>query len=386
MIKRKIAILTQPLHTNYGGLLQAYALQKVLRDMGHEVVTDKRPQRFVPFYRKLLSIAKRFVFKYLLCRKGIETIFPYFQTKDDYAVVSQHTERFIDQHIQTVDLFQGKKRPAEEMINAFDTYVVGSDQAWRPMYSPFLPNYFLDFTKGKSCKRIGYAISFGVGDWEFTSKQTMLCKDLVKQFDALSVREDSAVSLCKTYLDVEAVHVLDPTMLLDKVDYINLVEQAAEPVSSGNLMVYILDRTDEKIAILNKVASTLQLKPFEVMPVEKLSNKTKDNLSACIFPPVTQWLRGFMDAEYVVTDSFHGSVFAIIFNKPFIAIGNKGRGLTRFNSLFRLFELEDRLILSESDLTTDKINTPTDFQRVNDFKNVEFEKSIFFISQNLRHI
>ena len=381
MIKRKIAILTQPLQTNYGGLLQAYALQKVLRDMGHEVVTDKRPQRFVSFYRKLLSIAKQFILKYILCRKGIETIFPYFQTKEDYAVISQHTERFIDQHIQTVDLFQGEKRPMEEMINSFDTYVVGSDQAWRPMYSPFLPNYFLDFTKGNSCKRVGYAISFGVSDWEFTVQQTMLCKYLVKQFDVLSVREDSAVSLCKAYLDVDAVQVLDPTMLLNKEDYINLVEQAAEPVSPGNLMVYILDRTDEKTAILNNVASTLQLKPFEVMPAKKLSKKTMNNLSVCVFPPVTQWLRGFMDAEYVVTDSFHGSVFAIIFNKPFIAIGNKGRGLTRFDSLFRLFELEDRLIFSESDLSIEKIKLPIDFERVNELRKTSEVNSFSFLNQ-----
>ena len=383
MIKRKIAILTQPLHTNYGGLLQAYALQKVLRDMGHEVVTDKRPKTFVPFYRQFLSIAKRFVFKFILFRKGIETIFLYFQTKEDYAVVSQHTERFIDQHIQTVDLFQGKKRPTEEMINTFDTYVVGSDQAWRPMYSPFLPNYFLDFTKGRSCKRIGYAISFGVSNWEFTSKQTMLCKYLVKQFDALSVRENSAVSLCKKYLDADAVHVLDPTMLLDKADYIKLVEQAEEPASSGNLMVYILDRTDEKIAILNQIASTLHLKPFEVIAADGLTDKTKNNISACIFPPVTQWLRGFMDAEYVVTDSFHGSVFAIIFNKPFIAIGNKGRGLTRFNSLFRFFGLKDRLILSESDLTITKIKASIDFESINKLRKIGITRSIEFFKEAL---
>ena len=267
------------------------------------------------------------------------------------------------------------------MINAFDTYVVGSDQAWRPMYSPFLPNYFLDFTKGKSCKRIGYAISFGVSDWEFTSKQTKICKYLVKQFDALSVREDSAVSLCKTHFDVEAIHVLDSTMLLNKEDYIKLVEQAEEPVSSGSLMVYILDSTDEKTAILNQVAATLQLKPFEVMPADKLSEKTMNNLSACIFPSVTQWLRGFMDAEYVVTDSFHGSVFAIIFNKPFITIGNKGRGLTRFNSLFRFFKLEDRLIFLKADLTTEKIKSSIDFEYINKLRKVGVTNSLAFLEQ-----
>ena len=383
MIKRKIAILTQPLHTNYGGLLQAYALQKVLRDMGHEVVTDKRPQTFAPFYRQLLSIAKRFILKYILCRKGIETIFPYFQTKEDYVVISQHTERFIDQHIQTVDLFQGKKRPTEDMINAFDAYVVGSDQVWRPMYSSFLPNYFLDFTKGKSCKRIGYAISFGVSDWELTSKQTILCKHLVKQFDAISMREDSAVLLCKTYLDADAVHVLDPTMLLDKKDYISLVEQAEEPVSSGNLMVYILDRSNEKIAILNQVVSTLHLRPFDVMPIEKLSSKTKHKLSACTFPSVTQWLRGFMDAEYVVTDSFHGSVFAIIFKKPFIAIGNNERGLARFNALFRYFNLENRLVLTQSELTIKLIKEPIDFDFVSKMQREGLKKSKDFLMKNI---
>ena len=383
MIKRKIAILTQPLHTNYGGLLQAYALQKVLRDMGHEVVTDKRPKIFISFFRQLLSVSKQFILKYILFRKGIETIFPYFQTQKEYDIISQHTEKFINQHIQTVDLFKEKTTPTEDVINAFDAYIVGSDQVWRPMYSSFLPNYFLDFTKEKSCKRIGYAISFGVSDWEFTSDETILCKHLVKQFDSVSVREASAVSLCKTYLDAEAVHVLDPTMLLDKADYIKLVEQAGEPESSGNLMAYILDRTDEKTAILNKIASILQLNPFEVISAEKLSKKTKNNLSDCIFPPVTQWLRGFMDAKYVVTDSFHGSVFAIIFNKPFIAIGNKGRGLTRFNSLFKLFGFEDRLVFRQEDLLKELIVCPINFKKANLILNTKRDFSMSFLRSSL---
>ena len=170
-------------------------------------------------------------------------------------------------------------------------------------------------------------------------------------------------------------------MLLDKNDYIDLVEQAKEPVSQGNLMAYILDRTDEKTSILNQIASILHLQPFEVMPVELLSNKTKKNPAACIFPPVTKWLRGFMDAEYVVTDSFHGSVFAIIFNKPFIAIGNKGRGLARFTSLFRFFSLEDRLILSEADITQEKIKSPIDFDKVNNLRKIGITNALAFLKQ-----
>ena len=137
MIKRKIAILTQPLRTNYGGLLQAYALQKVLKDMGHEVVTDKRPFQSISFYNQCVLCFKLFILKYILGRKGIKIFFPYFQAKKKYALISHQTEKFIEQHIQTIDLFKGKKTPADEMINSFDTFIVGSDQVWRPRYSPF---------------------------------------------------------------------------------------------------------------------------------------------------------------------------------------------------------------------------------------------------------
>ena len=178
--------------------------------------------------------------------------------------------------------------------------------------------------------------------------------------------------------------MLDPTLLLDKKDYIKIIEQAHEPISKGNLMFYILDFTVEKLAILNKVAATMDLKPFEVMPAVTLNNKIKYSISDYIFPPVTQWLRGFMDAEYVVTDSFHGSVFAIIFNKPFIAIGNKERGLTRFNSLFRLFGLENRLIYAQNDLSVELIKSPIDFDSVNKLRKEKRTKSLEFLKQALQ--
>ena len=385
MIKRKIAILTQPLHANYGGLLQAYALQKVLLAMGHDVVTDRHPkQKFKPYYRQLLYPFKYTFLKYIWRRKGIETVFPCSHTKETYPIVSVNTQKFVDEQIRTVDFFQGNDRPSEAMINSFDTFIIGSDQVWRPKYSSFLPAYFLDFTEGKSCKRISYAASFGVSNWELNEKQTLLCKHLLQQFDAVSVREDAAISLCKTHLETDAVHVLDPTLLLDKTDYVDLVEQAKEPVCSGNLMVYVLNRTEEKTLIMNEVARVRGLKPFEIMPKRTLVNSTKKQLHLCSYPTVTRWIRGFMDAEYVVTDSFHGSVFAIIFNKPFIAIGHKRRGLARFNSLLSLFSLEDRLIHSLSELTTERIQAPIDFERINALRKSEIIKSVDFLKHALK--
>ena len=352
--------------------------------MGHEVVTDKHSkQSYTPYYHQLLSITKRILQKYICGHKNIETVFPCYHTKNTYPIISSNTEVFIDQHIRTVDLFQGNSYMQENMLDAFDTFIVGSDQIWRPKYSSFLPTYFLDFTNKKSCKRISYAASFGVTDWELSRKQTILCKSLVKQFDAISVREDSAISLCKTYFETDAVHVLDPTLLLDEIDYSALVEQVNEPVCSGNLMSYILDSSDEKKLILNEIARVCCLKPFEVMPKQTLANSTKKQLHLCSYPAVTKWIRGFMDAEYVVTDSFHGSVFAIIFNKPFITIGNKDRGLTRFNSLFRYFSLEDRLIYSFSELSMERIKAPINFERVNALRKNGKIESLNFLKNAL---
>ena len=122
----------------------------------------------------------------------------------------------------------------------------------------------------------------------------------------------------------------------------------------------------------------LGLKAFEVQPKHKGLSKTavQEDLQGCVYPSVTKWLRAFVDADFVITDSFHGCVFSIIFNKPFVAIGNKGRGLARFESLLKMFGLEDRL--NSSQLTTE-----IDWESVNGKLNSYREISKNFILGNL---
>ena len=261
---------------------------------------------------------------------------------------------------------------------------MGSDQVWRPLYSPCITNYFLDFlSTDDKVKKVAYAASFGVDDWEFTEEETIVCRDLLKSFDGVSVREDSAVDLCAKYLDREdALHVLDPTMLLEKEDYIHLVEKENEPKSEGNLFCYVLDKSEEKDKIINAIAGEINAAPFTRMPkCPKTYENLKNRLEDCVFPTVTSWLRAFMDADMVVTDSFHGCVFSIIFNKPFWVIGNKGRGMARFNSLLSLYGLQNRLI--NSDCKPIDINAPIDWARINAVKKEWQEKSVDFIKANL---
>lgn len=383
-MKRNICILTQPLLTNYGCLLQAFALQKVLKDMGNEVVTDKRPIKLTSFCIKFLSVCKRIVYKFILLKKS-NILFPYFLNKTDYNIISKNTESFILNNIATIDLLGDHRKISSNKTSLFDTYIVGSDQVWRPRYSRRLSNYFFDFiANDMSKKKIAYAASFGVDSWEFSYFQTKNTKKLASLFDAISVREDSAVNLCDQYLDVKATQVLDPTLLLDKEDYLSLIKNDHIPQSKGNLMTYVLDQSLEKNEIIEKVAKYLSLLPFKVMPELKLSKENRKNIDKCVYPKVTEWLRGFMDAKFVVTDSFHGTVFSIIFNKPFIAIANKGRGVTRFTSLLKIFGLEDRLIYSMNELTEELINKPIDFNHVNMIREEQKTKSIQFLVNALK--
>lgn len=351
----RIAILTLPLHINYGGILQAYALQAVLERMGHEVCLIEKKRRTIPFplWKVPLVYGKRI----LMNLTGHS--FPIFyeqKVNRERPIVQQHTDYFIHKYIKCriVDNF------SEIEETDFDTIIVGSDQIWRPQYfNDRIERAYLDFTEGWNITRIVYASSFGTDQWEYTPMQTTRCARLLKSFDAVSVREESAVKLCKEHFGVKAMHVLDPTMLLAKEDYIRLFEDSGTVESPGTLLNYILDETPEKAALINKIAQKMGLVSFRV------NSRVKDRhilLSERIQPSVEQWLRGFHDAKFVVTDSFHACVFSILFNKPFIVVGNKDRGLSRIESLLSQFGLEERLISSRS---LDEKSKNIDWSKIN---------------------
>ncbi len=151
----------------------------------------------------------------------------------------------------------------------------------------------------------------------------------------------------------------------------------------GNLFVYILDKNENKSAIVDSVADQFKLDPFSVMPKSSFSEPGRKDINDCVFPRVEEWIRGFIDAEFVITDSFHGTVFSIIFNKPFISIDNKSRGLTRFESLLKLFQLEDRLIFSYKDLNLNGLKE-IDWEKVNDTLKEERDNSEKFLERYLK--
>ena len=358
----KIGILTLPLHTNYGGILQAYALQTVLERMGHEVcLIEKKWKPFrLPLWKTPLVYGKR-VLKNLAGHPY--PIFYEQKVNREEPITRQNTDQFINRYIKRriVDDFSELKE------SDFDAIVVGSDQIWRPKYfNGNIEDAYLKFAEGWNIKRIAYAASFGTDEWEYTAAQTKECARLLKQFDAVSVREASGVDLCRKHFGVEARHVLDPTMLLSAEDYIRLFEAAGTPQSTGRLLCYILDETPEKATLIERIAKERKLATFRIN--SKVEDKTAP-ITERIQPPVEQWLRGFHDAEFVVTDSFHACVFSILFNKPFVVVGNIERGVSRLKSLLSLFRLGDRLIDinysidSVEDILWEDVNSLLDYNR-----------------------
>ena len=313
----KVLILTQPLLNNYGCLLQNYALQHVVRCLGAEVVTYDLilPARLWNYF---LSCLKTMVLFFIPGKRRSFT--KYVKP----ARRKLHSSEFVLANINTTKPYYcySKKIICQNDINAV---IVGSDQVWRPRYNFQIENMFLDFCKKtRNIKRIAYAASFGVDNWEYTPKQTRMCSKLAKMFDAISVREESGVKLCKEHLGVGATWVLDPTLLLTKEDYLPICKDV--PINNEKyLAVYVLDENEMVTATYEKEAISRGL------VVKKFHADSKSTLT------VPEWLAMFRDASYVVTDSFHGTVFSIIFGKEFKCIYNESRGSARFESLLNLY-------------------------------------------------
>lgn len=346
----KISIITLPLHANYGGIIQAYALQTVLERMGHEVTVISRPLRIHPGRWACIKYIKRFVWKYLLCRNQFVFLEKRYNRRQ--KLIETNTKCFISQYIKLKNIHSFDELEKDD-VNAI---VVGSDQVWRPVYfcgmfKSKLENAYLEFAENWNIKRIAYAPSFGTDEWEYDKEQTASCRRLIQMFVAVSVREESGVRLCKDYLGRANVEwVLDPTMLLEKEDYENLIPQGLH--ADGDLMYYVLEETTDIRDLICKIAKKYTLKPFQTNANVVDASSLEEVYPQ---PPVEQWLVGFRDAKVVVTDSFHACVFSILFHKPFVVIGNKGRGYSRFESLLKRFGLENRLIENVSQFNEDML-------------------------------
>lgn len=244
-----------------------------------------------------------------------------------------------------------KEKNLKELNQYFDIFIVGSDQVWRAM-GKHSPTYFLNFVDEKK-KKIAYAASYGVDFWEGDKKLTKEIKELIKKFNYISVREDSGINICNTLFQVEAEVTLDPTLMLNKEDYeIILNEYKGKDHLKNKYVAYMI--LDDNKNLKDECENYVKQNNFLLNNIKgKVLKIGKYNIM--IYNKVSKWLTLLKDAEIVITDSFHCTVFSIIFHKNFIVLANRTRGIARLESLLKKLGLEDRLIYSLDDEIRNKI-------------------------------
>lgn len=337
----RIGILTVPFNNNYGGFLQAFALKKVLTDMGHEVIfiSRRRNKRRIPLLKRILACPYYWLQEYRRAKHQ--------------TYLNQNTDKFKSKYLTpiTEDYYTPKQLKNCLKYN-LDAVVVGSDQVWRYRYAKdSIDDFYCNFLKGTNVKRLAYAASFGTDEQEYPADKLKVCSELIKDFSLITVREQGGKELLVKYFGVKEDKVqviLDPTLLLSVDDYKELFKHI-EPPKEKYVFTYILDKNEDKQKLIDKVCKEKGLVEFS------MSAQTGDTKNMKPIEPVELWLSRVYHADYVVTDSFHGTVFSILFNKPFVVYGNKQRGASRFESLLGMFGLNQQYVSSSNECISETL-------------------------------
>lgn len=323
----KIGLITYHHSNNYGAVLQSYATCKALLALGHNVQfiniqqLEKKRLRHIVFIPKYLSF-KRF------------------------------TQKFYPQETPYIHNLQELRN----MHLDYDCLVVGSDQVWNPNISlDKCLAYFLDFG-GEKVKRISYASSFGLSDWPQEKKNLIAPVTIaLKRFNNISVREKTGQELLTRLFGVNSKVVVDPTMLHN--DYHEITGKIKE---NNEIICYLLNRTQEQLQASKFISKTLNTSP------RLISNVYPIRGFKYVYPPsIEDWIRYIGGAKFVITDSFHGLVFSLLYRRNFIVFAvNNGRN-SRLIDLLKLVGLEDRYFTDLNKLKS-SIHTikEIDYQRV----------------------
>lgn len=285
-------------------------------------------------------------------------------------IIGTHWNNFNIQFInQTTNLVIIHKDFSEVKENDYDILMVNSDQTWRKFDKYFLDYGFLRFSKNWKINKFIYGASLGYDDWQLTTSDEKAAKDLLKNFTEISVREVDSIDLVKKHFGITPTLVLDPTLLIDKKYYLDIIKDYQGNVTMKNKYLFVYSVYNSEI-LLNAVKNASRMFNYETYYYQ-LNNKSS----------IQDFIYYIVNSEACITNSFHGTIFSIIFNKPFLTIYHSFNAKERFKSLGNLFEIKDRLI--------ENGKAPNYFQLIKPL-NINYKllnelkvKSINFIKKNL---
>lgn len=354
---KKIATLTFQNADNYGAMLQCYALQKVLQNIGiqNDVLNYQCEYMSKPYSRAALR--RKGVIRFIL---GIANSIVRMPRKRKFVEFRKHIK-------------MTPKLNADDLIGLeeqYDGFIVGSDQVWNDSITDFDPAYFLDFVQSPE-KKLSYGASFGFES--IPNDLKIKYKELLKDFSIYNMREATGVQNIESLLNKTANLVLDPTMLLTRDDWDTI---ACAPTQKDKyILVYNLSPSSFLINTVKKIARSTGYKIVAIpFPVGGFL-KAKAELTG----GPREWIGLIRDAEIVVTDSFHGSVFSILYNKRLYACVNEAG--TRIYNLLNIFGLSDCICTPGTQL---ELTKKIDYTKANHILTEERKRNLKIIKDMLK--
>lgn len=365
---RKTATITFHAAHNYGSNLQAYALQQTIQSLGYDnEIINLRTKRQKDLYT---VFTKRKGIKYII--KNLSHLVYYFPLRRSY----KKFEDFINHKLVLTREYETE----EELVNAnlnYDVYIAGSDQIWNPIPADFDWSYYLTFVK--NAIRLAYAPSFGQLASKGNEETRNRIADLLTRFDAISVREQGAADNVEHLIGSSPVIVLDPTLLLSRDTWLQLVKNKERIVKKDYIFFYTLFADKPRMNIIKRISKVTGLP----VVTSNFSNQYDvfNPFIKCYDAGPLDFLTLIRDAKLVVVSSYHGTVFSILLNVPFFAID--GMSDARISTLLKIVGLEDREINSAN--VEEKCRDPfkIDFKMVNERLNEARSPSINFLKQSL---
>lgn len=362
-MENKIGIITYHRAINYGAILQAYALQTKLNEFGAQsIILDYRNKRLEKIHsRKNITDCKKpkeFA-RYLLLYRNFN------KRHDKFRDFSKNYLKLSSPMYSIDDLAKCERK--------YDLFIVGSDQVWNYEINGMDYAYFLDFVKDKS-KNKSYAASFGLSKIPEEYKQTY--KKLLIGFDSILIREKQGARIIKELLFKECPIVLDPTMLLSKDKWL-ILSNNTRYFNERYILVYAFGDSPTMKDLAINISRKTGFKILWIANTYKINKRIK----YIKFASPEEFISLFSNAEYIITNSFHGTAFSINFNKQFFTeLRDSSRVNSRLEDILDIFGLQDRRIISND---ASVINSRINYETVNKKLENEREKSIRLLKNSI---
>lgn len=377
----KIRILTFHCPKNYGAALQAYALKSILSNYSKNVgFINYKPEfltaGYTPIYQRISSYLKQSKGNVIirLMKLVIQFVHSFFQYnfggyKERINAFSKFEKNFLEIKLPVFTTGQEIKEYEADYI------FIGSDQVWNEKMVRGDTAYFGDFPRKPGAKLVSYAASIGL---DSPGEDTItFIKDHINNFDAISVREKSAKDLIEKYCNCnkEVYVTLDPTLLLDRSEWSII---SVPPKESGYLLLYQMSKNNMTEHAAAETARRMGLKVIEILPGPRILWKRYGHKVYVSASP-EEFIGFFENADFIVTSSFHGTAFSVIFNKQFYTVPHKTAG-SRMIDLLSSINLQNRLLYSLNEID---LNDEIDYSMVNYSIESMRKESIAFIEHSL---